>query len=164
MERTLYYGFRTSERDEAVAALLVYAIYRSREPGRLKVTPDFWGQIERAVKSAAKRAADLGSFIERLKPKLGCSTIHPRFAKTVPDDVISLVPDPATGGFIEYGDRGRGEPRQFLTELLEDVPPRGVLEVLYKKTSLTILLVRDRIEREKPIESVITEKAKEEQV
>ena len=148
MSRELCYGFKTSDRAEATGALLVYAIYRSREPGRLKVTPDLWGRVERAVKSAAKRADDLGDFIERLKPKLGCSTIRPQHARTVPEDVLTLVPD-GHGGFIERGDKG--EPRQFLTELLEDVDHEQVLDVLYRKAAVEILLVRDRLEREKNI-------------
>lgn len=155
----LYYGFRTTDRSEAAGALLVYAVYRSREPGRLKITPDLWGRIERATKSAAKRADDLGDFIERLKPKLGCSTIRPQYARTVPEDVLTMVPDPVTGGFIEYADKGKTETRQFLTELLEDIDHASVLDMLYRKTALIILLVRDRLERERNI--VETVKAEE---
>jgi len=146
----MYYNFDTSDHNAAVAALLVYAIYRSRDVKRFKVTPEMWNTIERAVKSVAKRAEDLGEFIEKLKPKLACASIKPKWAKTLPDDVITMKVDPATGELIQVQDQGR---RQFLTDVLEQVDHRVVLDILYKKAALVILLVRDRLEREKPIEA-----------
>ncbi len=148
----MYYNFDTENGDYATSALLVYAVYRSRDVKRFKITPDMWGQIERAVKGAAKRAQDLGDFIERLKPKLHCATIHPRWAKTIPDGLktMQMMPD---GSIAEVEDQGR---RQFLTDVLEEADHKAVLEALYKKTSLIILLVRDRLEREKSMESIIT--------
>lgn len=145
----MYYNFDTDDHTAATAALLVYAIYRSRDAKRFKVTPDMWGMIERAAKSASKRARDLGDFIEKLKPKLHCPTIHPRWAKTLPDGLISMkmMPD---GTVAQVQDKGR---RQFLTDVLQEVDPREVLDYLYRKTALVVLLVRDRLEREKPIEA-----------
>lgn len=156
----MYYNFDTDEHAAATAALLVYAIYRSRDVKRFKVSPDMWGQLERAVKSASKRAADLGDFIEKLKPKLHCPTIHPRWAKTIPDGIVSmkLMPD---GSVVEVQDKGR---RQFLTDVLHEVDHRDVLDYLYRKTALVILLVRDRLEREKPIETKFAENIEEEYI
>ncbi|MFZ5687858.1 MAG: hypothetical protein ACOY9Y_06660 [Bacillota bacterium] len=145
----MYYNFDTEHQGTAVAALLVYAIYRSRDSKRFKVSPDMWGMIERAVGSAAKRALDLADFIQKLKPRLHCATIHPRWAKTMPDGVVSMkmMPD---GSFVQVADQGR---RQFLADVLQEVDHREVLDILYRKTALVVLLVRDRLEREKPIES-----------
>ena len=149
----MYYNFDTDDSTGAVAALLVYAIYRSRDVKRFKVTPDMWGMIERATKSASKRAQDLGDFIEKLKPKLHCATIQPRWANTIPDGVISMkvMPD---GTIAQVQDKGR---RQFMTDVLQEVDHRLVLDFLYRKTALVILLVRDRLEREKPLEAKFTE-------
>lgn len=145
----MHYNFDTTDHNTAVAALLVYAVYRSRDNKRFKVSPDMYGMIERAIKSVSKRAGDLGEFIEKLKPKLMCSTIHPRWAKTMPDGMVSMkmMPD---GSFAQVADRGR---RQFLTDVLQEIDHREVLDILYRKTSIVVLLVRDRLEREKPIES-----------
>lgn len=153
----MYYNFDTDDETAATAALLVYAVYRSRDPKRFKVSPDMWGMIERAVKSVAKRAADLGEFIERLKPKLMCPTIQPRWAKTIPDGMVSMkmMPD---GTIAQVQDRGR---RQFLTDVLQEIDQREVLDVLYRKASLVVLLVRDRLEREKPIETRFIENENE---
>lgn len=151
----MYYNFDTGDHRAAVAALLVYAIYRSRDTKRFKVSLDMWGMIERATKSASKRAGDLGDFIEKLKPKLHCPTIQPRWATTIPEGMISMrvLPD---GSIAQVEDKGR---RQFLTDVLQEISHREVLDYLYRKTALVVLLVRDRLEREKPIESRFTEEA-----
>lgn len=145
----MFYNFDIEDQKFAVAALLVYCVYRSRDVKRFKITPDMWGQIERATKGAAKRAEDLGDFLEKIKPKLHCATIQPRWAKTIPDGFKTLQKQD-DGSYIEVADLGR---RQFLTDVIQAIDHRAVLEILYHKTSLIILLVRDRLEREKPLES-----------
>ena len=145
----MYYNFDTDDHGAAVAALLIYAIYRSRDTKRFKVSLDMWGMIERAVKSASKRAMELADFIEKLKPKLHCPTIQPRWAKTIPDGMISMKMQ-GDGTIVQVQDKGR---RQFLTDVLQEVDHREVLDNLYRRTALVVLLVRDRLEREKPVES-----------
>lgn len=144
----MYYGFDTSNEFAGIAALVVYGIYRSRDVRRFKVTPDMWATIERAVKSSAKRALDLHDFIEKLKPKLMCASIQPRWMSTDPK-TITMVRD-ETGTFIQKGEEGR---RQFWVEILEQVDHELVLKILREKTAWVIALVRDRIERERPLEA-----------
>lgn len=147
----IIYGFDTQDRNAATAALILYAIYRSRNPKRLKVTPDFWGIIERAVRSTAKRATSLPVWIDRLKPKLGCETIHPRWARTDAGGLITMLQDPRTGELRQVNQ----ERREFLTQVIDEADHRAVLEVAYKQTAYVVLLVRDRLEREKPYEAQI---------
>lgn len=154
----MYYNFDTDNEEIAVASLLVYVIWRSRDIKRFKITPDVYGQVERAVKSASKRAMDLGDFIEKLKPKIACSTINPRWAKTLLDNLISMKPT-GDGSFIQVQDKGR---RQFLTDVLQEVDHKAVLECLYKRTALVTLLMRERLEREKTIEAKAITKKEEE--
>jgi len=144
----MYYGFDTSDENAAIGALLVYGIYRSRDTKRFKITPDMWGMIERAVKSSAKRAMDLNDFIEKLKPKLHCSTIKPQFMKTDLDTFI-MYRDLGTGEVYHLQDEGK---REFWVRLLEECDHEKVLERLYQRTSLIIALIRDRLERERPLE------------
>ena len=146
----MIYNFDTSDENAATAAFLVYAVYRSRDMKRFKVTPSMWDTIERAVKSVAKRAEDMAEFIEKLKPKLACSSIKPKWAKTIPDGMISMIQGP-DGELMEIGQEQ--EKRQFMTDLIEDADDKAVLDVLYRKAALVVLLVRDRIEREKPYEA-----------
>lgn len=146
----MYYNFDTSNENAGIAALLVYGVYRSRDVKRFKVSPDMWGIIERGVKSSAKRALDLTDFIEKIKPKLHCSTIQPRHMQ-LNDQLLTMYRD-NDGTIIHKEDKGK---RQFWTEILEEADDEIILEALYRKTSLVIALVRERLEREKPIEAVI---------
>lgn len=161
----MYYGFNTGDENAALGALLVYGIYRSRDVKRFKVTPDMWGIIERAVKSTAKRALDLHDFIERLKPRLMCSTLKPKWMATDEEALLSPVAmavNRETGEIIQKQDKGR---RQFWVEILEQIDHQAVLDILYKKTSWVIALVRDRLERERPLEvsGIIIEDEEEEE-
>lgn len=148
----MYYGFDTGDENAALGALLVYGIYRSRDIKRFKVTPDMWGIIERAVKSSAKRALDLHDFIEKLKPRLMCSTLKPKWMATDEETLlrpVAMAVNHETGEIIQKQDKGR---RLFWVEILELVDHQAILEILYNKTSWTIALVRDRLERERPLE------------
>jgi len=157
------YNFDTDDENAATGALLVYAIYRSRSQKRFKITPDMWGIVERAVKSVAKRAPNLGEFIEKLKPKLMCSTINPRWLKPNPwaditteggaqiDDAAVRFQD---GSFAVFDNQDK---RYFLTDILREADNKAVLDILYRQTALIVLLVRDRLEQEKPIEATFKE-------
>lgn len=148
---TLLYGFDTSNEEAAVGALLVYGVWRSRDVAALKITPEIWGMVERAVKSCAKRAADLHEFLEDLKPRLKCATIHPRYM-TAGQNTVTFIE--TADGELLGGMRPR---REFWTAVLEDADHKAVLEALYGKTGWIIALVRDRIEREKPVEMLAKE-------
>jgi hypothetical protein len=150
----MLYGFDTDDQNAATAALCLYAIYRSRNPKRLKVTPDFWGVIERAVRSTAKRATTIPVWIEKLKPKLGCETISPKWAATDAGGLITMLPDPRTGELMQVGGRPK---REFLTSVIGEADNKAVLEVAYKQAAYVVLLVRDRLEREKPYEAQFIE-------
>ena len=145
----MIYGFDTTNKHAALGSLLVFGIYRSRDVRRFKVSVDMWGIIERGVKSSAKRAEDLTDFIEKLKPKLMCSTVSPRYMKT-DQDAVTMFIDRGTG---ELWSKEEDNKRQFWTRILEEANDQDTLEALYKKTSLIIALVRDRLEREKPVEA-----------
>lgn len=155
----MYYGFQTQDENAGIAALLVYGIYRSRDVKKLKVTPEFWSTIERAVKSSAKRALDLHDFIEKIKPKLMCQTVKPKWM-TTNSKVLSMIQMP-DGTIVQKEDRGR---REFWVEILESIDHKPVLDILYGKTSWVISLVRDRLERERPLEisGLITQEEDEE--
>ncbi|CAH2606088.1 conserved protein of unknown function (plasmid) [Rhodovastum atsumiense] len=124
-------GFDTERADASVAALLIYVVYRSRDVARLKVSLDMWSRIERFVKAAAKRADSLPTFIERLMPRLGCEVLRP----------------------VREAGEEQGATRDFasLTSILDAPPadPHAVLRVLHRETSLCVLLVRERLERER---------------
>jgi hypothetical protein len=117
--------FDTDDTAAAIGALLVYSVYRSRDVKRFKVDTSLWARIERFTKASAKRSQSLSEFVERLKPRLACEAIR------------------ATADGDGY--------RDFLTGVLSrpDADPHLVLRRLYRETSLCVLLVRERLEREK---------------
>lgn len=145
----MIYGFDCDDQPSATAALLVYAVYRSRDSKRFKVTPDMWGLIERSVKASAKRATSLPRFLETLKPKLSCATLSPKWMEVGMAGELTLTPI-QSGGFVQLADDS--ERREFLSGPINDADDPAVIAVLYRETAWVILLVRDRIEREKPIE------------
>lgn len=153
----MYYGFQTEQEPAAIGALLVYGIYRSRDIKKFKVSPDMWGIIERAVRSSAKRALDLTDFMEKFKPKMHCATVQPRFMK-LNEESLNMIRLPS-GEIIQKQDFGQR--REFWAKLLEEADNEAVLQYLYKKTSLIIALVRDRLEREKPIEAILEKESEE---
>lgn len=53
------------------------------------------------------------------------------------------------GNIVVSGEKGR----QFLTEIIESGKDQEILYQLYKETARVIMLVRERLEREKPIEA-----------
>jgi hypothetical protein len=144
------YGFDTDDEHAATGALLLYAVWRSRDKQRFRVTPDLWAQVERFTKAAAKRSETLPRFLEALKPRLLCGTIHPRAMAVGLAGGIPLVRT-ARGELIQVGDAE--ERREFLTQVFERADHRAVLDLLYRETAWIVLLVRDRLERERPIES-----------
>lgn len=145
------FGFDTDNEHEATAALLVYAIYRSRDVRKFKITPDMWGLVERQAKSAAKRARNLNEWIDRFKrPPIYCATISPKWMAVGIAGEIVLTPMQG-GGFVQLAEQG--DRREFLSTVLRRADHRVVLRTLYGETATTILLVRDRLEREKPVET-----------
>ena len=147
----MIYNFDSMDTEEgrnaATAALLVYAIYRSRNKTRFKITPEMWGQIERFTKASAKRARSIPDFIESMKPRMHCDTIHPKWVELGVTGRIVAMGD---GQYAEFPNQ---EKREFLTEVINHSDNKSVVDMLYKNTSWVIALVRDRLEREKPIES-----------
>lgn len=151
----MFYGFRTKDQSAGAAALLVYAVYRSRNRKRGPSGIDMWGQIERFTKVSAKRAISIGSFLETFKRKMACETINPKWCESG-SQVMSAIQD-ELGNIIVTGNDTDGKNRQFLTEIMESGKDQQILYELYKETARVIMLVRDRLEREKPIEHKLEE-------
>lgn len=144
----MIFNFETDNESSAIAALLVYSIYRSRDNRKFKVSTDMWGRIDRFVKSSAKRARNIPQFIDSFMPKVNCASINPRWMKV---GITSRITEMQGGLFAEFSNTNT-DGREFLTRMLETPSALDVVNKLYKETTFIILLVRDRLEREKPIE------------
>ena len=144
----MYYQFDTDDKSAATAALMVYVVYRSRDSRRFKVTPDMWSKIERFVQASAKRSKTIPDFLESLKPRLSCGAINPKWMAV---GAVGLVGRKDAYGHTEYIQRG--DSREFLTGVLSECDHKQVIKRLYNQTTYVVLLVRDRLEREKPVEN-----------
>lgn len=146
----MLYHFDTEDESAATAALLLYATWRSRDAGRFKITPDVWDQVTRFVKASAKRARSIPEFLDSLMPRLCAGSLRPQWL---------AVGASGETGFEVYTADALPERREFLTGILERADHRCVLDRLFKETAWVVLLVRDRLEREKAIESKLMEDA-----
>ena len=117
----MLFGFNTENEVKAKAAMLIYVIYKSRDVKRAPSGLDMWGQIERFAKAAAKRSEEIDDFVNSFKRKMACSTINPYWMR---NDIS------ATNAIISKN---------------REIMSFGI----YNKTQIVILLVRDRLEREK---------------
>jgi len=151
----MIYGFDTDEQHEAAAALLVYAIYRSRNKKQFKVSLDMWDKIERFAKSAAKRARNPAAFIEKFKPKLKCHSLSPQWMEAGIKNDIGIFTRQNREGIDEHIELSGTAKREFLTGVLRNTDHKKLLYTLNNETSWVILLVRERLEREKPQEKFI---------
>lgn len=135
------FGFDVDDEDTAVACVLVYACWRSRNPARLKITPDVWSRVERWVRASAMRSPTLPRFADLFKKAVGCDTLSPRWMAA------------ALAG--EFPTRADTTPprREFLTTVLGYSRQREVLRILERETGYVVALVRERLERERPLEA-----------
>jgi hypothetical protein len=142
----MIYNFDTTNKVQATAALLVYAIYRSRDKKRFKITPEMWGQIKRFIEAASKRSKNIPVFIDQFSKKMSCDSINPKWVEVA-----------VKGRLFQSGscfiDIPQPDKRQFLTEVLNDVDHKQVVKCLNTETQYVVMLVRDRLETEKPLES-----------
>jgi len=81
---------------------------------------------------------------------MACETINPKWCDSG-SKVMTAIQD-ELGNIVMTGNEPDGGNRQFLTEIMESGKDQAILYELYKETARVIMLVRDRLEREKPIE------------
>lgn len=102
------------------------------------------GQIERFAKAAAKRSEGIDDFVNSFKRKIACSTINPYWMRNdISATNAAVLKDGSIMSFV-------GDLRVFGLEIFDDEENgKEIVECLYSKTQIVILLVRDRLEREK---------------
>jgi len=140
----LIHHFDTDDESAAVAALLVYAAWRSRDIKKVKIKPDIWDRVTRFIKASAKRASTAPEFIDAFLPKLQASTLKPKWLES---DQQKLTPRVGVDGRTEFVQIA--ESREFLTGILRAADQAKVIRCLFKETAWIVLLVRDRLETEK---------------
>lgn len=142
----MIYNFNTDNEIKARAAFIIYAIYKSRDVKRGPTGMDMWAQIERFAKASAKRNTDIDGFVNTFKKKMACGTVNPYFLKN--ENEIAHAVQNLRGEIAVF--KKNDAVRSFALNIFEDEETgREVVKCIYEKTQIIILLVRDRLEREK---------------
>ena len=140
----MLFGFNTENEVKAKAAMLIYVIYKSRDVKRAPSGLDMWGQIERFAKAAAKRSEEIDDFVNSFKRKMACSTINPYWMRNDISATNAIISK--NREIMSFGN----DLRAFGLEIFDDEENgKAVVDCIYSKTQIIILLVRDRLEREK---------------
>lgn len=140
----MIYGFNTDDQIKAKAAMLIYVVYKSRDSKRGPSGLDMWGQIERFAKASAKRSEGIDEFVDQFKRKMICSTINPYWMRNDFSSANASVME--DGSIITFSGE---DVRSFGLELFDGPDGAEIVDCIYRKTQIVILLVRDRLEREK---------------
>lgn len=140
----MLFGFNTKNEVKAKAAMIIYVVYKSRDVKKSPSGLDMWGQIERFAKAAAKRSEGIDEFLNSFKRKMACSTINPYWMRNdIPSTNATILKDGSIMSFDE-------DLRVFGLEIFDDEENgKEIVDCIYNKTQIIILLVRDRLEREK---------------
>lgn len=130
----MLYGFNTDSYDRAKAALILYGIYRSRPANSPLMGVDTWDRYNNFIHAAWLKSSNTAEFVQNLCHKAGCTSIKPAYLLTGPVEM-------ANGEVMEV----EGV-RDYKLDLFAD---DDLLPLLDKERVYLILLVRERIQREK---------------
>lgn len=131
-------GFDTESLTLAKAALLVYAMYMSRNENSSLSGYETWDRCASYIRGATESAITVGEFTQEFCGMAGVTSIKPAHLKT---DGLVKIDDNGTLAQVEgmYN---------YQLDLFENPE---VLDALRRETQLIILLVRDKIQRNKEV-------------
>lgn len=145
----MLFGFDTENEKAASGALLIYAVYKSRDTRKGPSGLDMWGQIERFARRAAKRATNVSEFLNSFKRQMACSSINPRYCKTEKETFHAIRL--SDGSIVASEDKSTRDFMVSITEMPEEEQSE-IIDCIYSQTQRIIFLVRDRLEREKVLQ------------
>lgn len=131
----MYYNFNTQSVRHAKAALLLYAMYKSREANSSLNGIDTWTRFTAYIRGACLKSDTTAQFVQNFCRKSQVGSIKPKYLDS--GEPVAL----ATGELIS----ALGV-HDYRTDIIED---DGLLDVLSKEGVYLTLLVRERIQREK---------------
>lgn len=132
----MQYKFATDDLSHARAALLLYAMYKSRNKNSPLNGLETWDRAASFIKGACLKSNTTGEFVEEFCRKAKIDSIRPCYLGTE-DPVLILE----TGELILSS-----EFRDYRLEILED---NKILKLFNREALYIIMLVRERIQREK---------------
>ena len=134
----MYYQFDTDNLDHAKAALLLYAMYRSRDKSSSLTGLETWDRFQNYVRAACLKSYTTAGFVQEFCRKAKISSLKPRYLDTGDPVVVR-----ETGELI-----GMAGYHDYRLSIIED---DNLLELYNTESVYLIMLVRERIQREKII-------------
>lgn len=131
----MYYRFDTDDLNHARAALLLYAMYRSRENNSSLNGLDTWTRFTSYIRGACLKSSTTAEFVQEFCRKAGVGAIKPRYLDT--GDPVQL----ATGEMVSASGV-----YDYHARIVED---DSLLPIYRREGMYLTLLVRERIQREK---------------
>lgn len=132
----MLYNFDTAEMNRAKAALLLYALFKSRDVNSPLNGLETWGRAESFCKAACLKSSTTGEFVTKFKEMAKIPSIKPYYLT----DASKMVEMP--DGSIIQSDNVR----DYKLDIFEDDDIRRTIE---KEYPIIVMLVRERIQREK---------------
>lgn len=135
----MVYQFSTDDIKRAKAALILYAMYKSRDQGSPLNGMETWNRCKTFMRAACLRSSTTAEFVDNFCHRARIQSIRPKYLST--GEPVRVA---GTDELIDSPDF-----KNYATEIIED----NDLLKLYENESLyIIMLVRERIQREKMTE------------
>lgn len=132
----MYYNFDTQSLKHAQAALILYALYRSRNSNSPLNGVETWDRFATFVRGASLKGTTTPQFIQAFCQKAKIDSIKPKYLQT--DEPVL---NPATGELIRSD--------AFKNYQLRVMDDNSLLPLFANDSIYLCLLVRERIQREK---------------
>ncbi len=132
----MLYQFDTDSIDHAKAALLLYAMYRSRKKESPLNGLETWDRFQTFVRGACLKSNTTAEFVQSFCKKAKIDSVKPRYLST--GDPVMMR---STGELIESESVA-----DFQLWIMED---NSLLHLYTTESIYLIMLVRERIQREK---------------
>ena len=131
-------GFDCEEIDHAQAALLLYGMYRSREENSSLNGLETWDRCNSYIRGAILKSSTVGEFVQQFCKKAQIGAIKPHYLKT--DGAVKVE----SGGTMAVSDG-------LYNYQLEIFNNEKILDIFANEALYIIMLVRERLQREKEI-------------
>lgn len=143
----MQFGFITEDLKRAKAALLLYAVYRSRPKTSSLNGLETWNRFTSYIRGACLKSENTAQFINVFCKMAGVGSIKPLYLET--DGGMMELSD----GSLIFSDRVK----EYKIDIIED---DSLMSIFENEGQLLVMLIRERIQREK-MEGVEDEEAED---
>ena len=132
----MYYKFDCEDKEHGRAALILYAVYKSRDKTSSVAGKETWDRFSAYIKAACLKSENTAQFVQELCHKTKTNSIKPLYL-----DDGAPVALAGTHDLIVSDD--------FKNYRLDVLADDNLMEILKKESIYLLMLVRERIQRER---------------